>query len=149
MSAAQRSKLEAPWVLLVVKDADTREYLTLTLKRHLAGVIPAANADDALLGLGALLPDVVVAELRPDGLRLLEAIRRLPRERGGALPAIALIKGGGDDEAAAIDAGFVVQLRTPVDPDDLRAAIEILAAGSPGPTRPRPRAPFVRPQKTR
>jgi len=96
---------------------------------------PAYNEDDAKEALGEIKrfrPDVLVSDIGmpgEDGYALLRKVRDLPRELGGATPAIALTGFSGDAErAASRRAGYQAVTGKPVNLEELFTAIATLAA---------------------
>ncbi len=80
-------------VLVVDDEADTREAMAIGLGRHGARVATASSASEAVDALARERPQVLVADIGmagEDGYALLQKVRALPSERGGATPAIAL-----------------------------------------------------------
>jgi CheY-like chemotaxis protein len=69
-----------------------------------------------------------------DGYALLQKVRSLPSERGGATPAIALTGyASQQDRAAALRAGFQMHVSKPVTPAELAAAVaSLVRAARPG-----------------
>jgi CheY-like chemotaxis protein len=81
-----------------------------------ASVTAVDSAEAALTAMQALLPDVLLSDISMpgrDGYWLIDQVRALPPERGGATPAIALTA-----EAAAcaraLQAGFQLFVAKPV-----------------------------------
>jgi CheY-like chemotaxis protein len=63
-----------------------------------------------------------------DGITLIRAVRERSRERGGAVPALALTAyTGGDTQRRALEAGYQAYLTKPIDASDLVSAIASLA----------------------
>jgi CheY-like chemotaxis protein len=66
-----------------------------------------------------------------DGYALIERLRTLPADHGGAVPAIAVTAYAGPaDRQRALAAGFKMHLEKPVTPLALAAAIARVAAGT-------------------
>jgi CheY-like chemotaxis protein len=78
----------------------------------------------------ATQPHVLVTDIGlpgQDGFSLLAAIRSLPRESGGEVPALALTAyARPEDRDRALRSGFQVHLPKPVSPEALLAAIAAL-----------------------
>jgi CheY-like chemotaxis protein len=118
-------------VLLVEDDDDSRELLQTVLQYcgALVSAVPSARA--ALSTLERVKPDLVLSDISmpgEDGYWLIREIRALPRERGGAVPAVAVTAFGhphGVDRTLA--AGFQAHLRKPVDAWELARTIAALA----------------------
>ena len=74
-------------------EKDTSEAMAIGLERYGARVAMASSAREALDTLVRERPEVLVADIGmagEDGYSLLQRVRALPPERGGATPAIAL-----------------------------------------------------------
>jgi PAS domain S-box-containing protein len=115
--------LHALRVLVVDDDPDTCELLRRVLEDYGASVATATSVQDALSRWEARPPDVLVSDISmpdQDGYSLVREIRRKPADRGGAVPAIALTAfGRAEDQRAALEAGFQLHLRKPVEPYEL------------------------------
>ena len=62
-----------------------------------------------------------------DGYMLMSQVRRLPREQGGTIPAIALTAYAGElDQQQALAAGFHRHVTKPIEPQELIKAITSL-----------------------
>jgi PAS domain S-box-containing protein len=121
-------------VLVVDDEADTREAMAIGLGRHGARVATASSASEALDALARERPQVLVADIGmagEDGYALLQKVRALPSERGGATPAIALTGYAGQrDRVDALRAGFQMHVSKPVTPAELAAAVASLVAAA-------------------
>lgn len=121
-------------VLVVDDDEDARELLRTVLEYCGALVTVVASATDALQVLRRVTPDVLLSDIampRHDGYWLIDAVRALPAERGGSIPAVALTAHGdlhGPEQTPA--AGFQIHLRKPLDPWELCRAVSSLARKS-------------------
>lgn len=122
-------------ILTVDDDRNTREMLQEALERAGAQVLAAESVQDALAKLEHFRPDVLVSDIGmpgEDGYDLLRQIRGLPRELGGAVPAIAVTGYFRDeDRAATRNAGYQAMTRKPVDLDELLATIARVAEQRP------------------
>lgn len=118
-------------ILTVDDDRSTREMLQEALERAGAQVVVAESARDALGKLKRFRPDVLVSDIGmpdEDGYDLLRKVRRLPRELGGATPAIAVTGFFRDeDRAATRNAGYQAVTRKPVNLEELLTTIAALA----------------------
>jgi CheY-like chemotaxis protein len=126
---AAPSVLRGVRVLVVEDDADTREFLRLSLEGRGAVVRAAASAPEALGLLDRGPADVVLSDLSlpgRDGYGLLQAIRA----RGlRSLPAIALSALDDPAERArSAAAGFAEHLAKPVEPEQLVRCLARVAA---------------------
>ena len=132
---AHRRSLAGLRILTVDDDDNTRDMLQEALAQAGAEVLAAASARDALEKLQRFRPDVLVSDIgmpNEDGCDLLHQVRVLPRERGGATPAIALTGYARDeDRAATRDAGYQAVTTKPVNLDELLATILNIAAVRP------------------
>jgi len=117
-------------VLVVDDDADARDLLRTVLEYCGALVTVVASAQEALAVLERVTPDVLVTDIAMpmhDGYWLIDAIRALPAQRGGAIPAVAVTAHGeyhGPDRT--LGAGFQAHLRKPLDPWELCRALASL-----------------------
>ena len=124
-------------VLVVDDEDDAREAMVIGLERYGARVATASSAGDAMGALARERPQVLVADIGmagEDGYTLLQNVRALPAERGGATPAIALT-GYADqqDRMDALRAGFQMHVSKAATPAELATAVAALvAAAGPG-----------------
>lgn len=122
-------------VLLVEDDDDSRALLETVLQYCGALVTAVASAREAMSTLARVKPDVLLSDLsmpEQDGYWLIRAVRALPAERGGAIPAIVITAHGhphGVDRT--LDAGFQAHLRKPVDPWELARIVATFAGRKP------------------
>ncbi|MFZ6182772.1 ATP-binding protein [Nannocystis pusilla] len=118
-------------VLVVDDERDTRDMLGTLLRRCGVEVTLAASAAEALRSIEAERPDVLVSDIGmpgEDGYSLLEKLRKLPREAGGTLPAVALTAyARSEDRTRALLAGFNNHVAKPVEPLELLAVIASLS----------------------
>ncbi|MCU1246846.1 MAG: multi-sensor hybrid histidine kinase, partial [Acidobacteria bacterium] len=140
--------------LLVVDDHQpTLDLLTSVLRHCAANVVAATNAAEGYALLSSVRPDVLLSDIgmpEEDGFAFIDKIRRLPPERGGNTPAIALTAYvRDDDEAKVLAGGFQAYLAKPADPLALVAAIRELVTsrhgvsnGLPEASRGLPHSPF-------
>jgi CheY-like chemotaxis protein len=80
-------------VLIIDDEKDTRELLTFVLAQCDAVVTTASSGREAMARLESDRFDVLVSDIGmpdEDGLSLIRRIRKLPAERGGRTPAVAL-----------------------------------------------------------
>jgi CheY-like chemotaxis protein len=114
-------------VLIVDDDEDARVLMQTILQYCGALVTVAASAQEAMTVLARVTPDAILSDIampEHDGYWLIREVRALPRDQGGAIPAIALTAHGtahGPDRTLA--AGFQLHLRKPVDPWELCRAL--------------------------
>jgi CheY-like chemotaxis protein len=136
-------------VLLVEDDDDSRNLLSLVLKRYGAEVVPAASSVEALDSFMREPPDVMISDIgmaEQDGYELIRMIRSLPVQGSLLAPLSTLASGSSlvpqqsslpslipaialtgyattKDRDRALSAGYQLHLAKPVEPDDLLAAI--------------------------
>jgi PAS domain S-box-containing protein len=118
-------------ILLVEDEPDAREVLSAALVRLGARVVAASSSADAYQTLvtapACERPEVIIADIAmpdEDGYSLLSRVRRLPEDRGGSTPAIAVTGYAGQDARnRAFDAGFQLHFAKPIDPTRLAAAV--------------------------
>lgn len=114
-------------VLVVEDDVAARELLVNVLCVAGAETRAAASSGEALEMLDSWRPDIVLSDLGmhgDDGYVLIRAMRSLPAERGGCVPAAALTvatEPQARNRAAA--AGYDAQLAKPVEPVALLATV--------------------------
>jgi PAS domain S-box-containing protein len=120
-------RLDGVKVLIVEDQADTRELLGSMLQVCGASVVTVSSAAEALELFPLLRPDLLVSDIAmpsADGYDLIESIRRLPEDRGGGIPAIALTAyAREEDRVRVVEAGFQLHLPKPVDSAALVSAI--------------------------
>jgi PAS domain S-box-containing protein len=117
-------------ILVVDDEADMRALMQVMLTSFSAQVQVVASAIAALKLLDTWQPDVLISDIgmpEMDGYMLLRQVRRLPPERGGQIPAIALTAYAGEyDQKQALAAGFQQHIPKPVEPEQLVKAIATL-----------------------
>jgi CheY-like chemotaxis protein len=118
-------------VLVVDDEAQAREVVAAVLGQYGADVTLAASAQEALALVGRLRPHVVVSDIvmpDQDGYAFLRALRALPEDEGGMIPAVALTAAvTAEDRLSVLRAGFQFHLTKPADPIELVQAIASLA----------------------
>lgn len=117
-------------VLLVDDDDGVREAVHDYLVDCGADVVSARSADAAMRLFAEVPPDVLISDVGMpghDGFWLIRAVRALPIERGGDVPAIAMT-GRLDSEATLLGAGFTEVRSKPPDMAELARLIAGLAA---------------------
>ena len=118
-------------VLIVDDDASTLESLRALFEYYGARVTAVPSATAASRALESVRPDVLVSDIAmpdEDGYQLIARVRELDRERGGAIPAIALTAFAADDDRVrALVAGYDVHLSKPVNPEEVVAFVTQLA----------------------
>jgi PAS domain S-box-containing protein len=122
-------------ILVVDDEADMRDLMRMMLTSYGVRVQVAASALEAINLLETWQPDVLISDIgmpEMDGYLLLRQVRRLPPERGGQIPAIALTAYAGEyDQKQAFAAGFDQHIAKPVEPEHLIQAIAMLVRSDP------------------
>jgi PAS domain S-box-containing protein len=118
-------------VLVVDDDRDAVEVIERVLAGHGAEVRTARSAAEAFEVLAAWKPNVVLSDIDmpgEDGYGFIERLRALPREQGGAIPAVAVTAyGRAQDRVRALTSGFESHVPKPVEPAELVAVVATLA----------------------
>ncbi len=134
--ATPLARLEGPRcdglrVLVVDDEPDSRELVAAFLGACGADVETVGSAAAALAAVKARRPDVLVSDLAmpaADGFELIRAVRALPPERGGRVPAVALTAlAGAETRVRALVEGFDGYVAKPVEPLELAAVVVSLA----------------------
>lgn len=116
-------------VLVVDDDVDTRVLLQRLLRDCHVNVTTATNVDEALVLIDQIQPQLLISDIGMPNRNGYDLIREV-RERGfdfHRLPAIALTAfARGEDRRKALQAGFQLHLKKPVDPGELISAIASL-----------------------
>ena len=119
--------LKGVHVLVVDDDPDALELVKRLLEARHAQVSVCNGGAKCIKVVSALMPDVLISDIGMpdvDGYTLIKAIRALPREHGGAVPAIALTAyARSDDRRRAMLSGFDVHVARPVEPSELIAVV--------------------------
>ena len=119
-------------VLVVEDDDDSRAVLKLVLEYHGAFVSTVSSARAALALFGVQRVDVLVSDVlmpREDGLWLIRAVRALPPDKGGRVPALAISASDHLCEPARA-AGFHASTLRPIDVGAFCEMTAALATGS-------------------
>lgn len=127
--------LEGIRILAVDDDPDTLDFLCFILEREGALVTCVDRSEDALARLRSATeadrPHVLISDLampKKDGVWLLKAVRALPPEQGGDVPALALTAFTSQATAEQLtEVGFQMRLTKPMDPGTLVDAVRTLA----------------------
>ncbi|MGE5658319.1 MAG: PAS domain-containing protein [Actinomycetota bacterium] len=121
-------------VLVVDDEVDTRELIVFILSENGAMVRSAASVGEALAIWSEWQPDFLLSDIampEADGYTLIQAIRGMPPERGGLIPAIALTAYAGEaNQQQVLAAGFQRHLAKPMEPRELLEAIVALMEGT-------------------
>lgn len=115
-------------VLLVCDDDERGPLFADALRYAGALVTTCGSAEEARAVMDRLRANVIVAELRDatERLRLIGAVRELPAECGGSIPALALTSSY-EDAKALLAGGFHEHLAMPVRAAELCSAVVALA----------------------
>jgi CheY-like chemotaxis protein len=127
-------------VLVVDDDNDTRDFIEFLLQQAGAIVTTSASAKEALTALMRFQPDVLLSDIgmpEMDGYMLMQRVRALSPEHGGATPAIAITAYAGEiNQQQALSAGFQRHVSKPLEPEHLvRAILSLLDRPIPGPIK--------------
>jgi PAS domain S-box-containing protein len=119
-------------LLLVEDDLDSLEVLRIVIDLHGAEVKTATRTSEALKIMEQWLPDVLISDIGlpdEDGYALLKKMRKLARDQGRYIPAIALTGYASEQEGQqAMSTGFQRYFTKPTEPSKLIGAIIELAA---------------------
>jgi signal transduction histidine kinase/CheY-like chemotaxis protein len=123
------------WVVIIDDEEDARDMLKVVLQQwgaRVTALATVAEVIDALAGEpGGRVPDVLIADIampEEDGFDLIRKVRKLERERGGAIPAIALTAyAAAEDRLKALSAGYQRHVAKPVSMVELGTVVERLA----------------------
>jgi CheY-like chemotaxis protein len=123
----QPLRLTGTRALVVDDSADARHLMRALLESRDADVTTASSADQALRILQDRSFDVLFCDIAMpgrDGYALIQAIRSLPEELGGRVPAVAVTAYASPRERdAAIQAGYDWHLAKPIDLEELIASV--------------------------
>jgi signal transduction histidine kinase/ActR/RegA family two-component response regulator len=121
-------------VLVVEDEADARDLLVVLLEECKVAVRAVGTAAEGLEALSKWQPDVIVSDIGmpiEDGYTFIQRVRALPRERGGAVPAVALTAYARmEDRRRALLAGFNMHVSKPIDREELFLVLANLAGRS-------------------
>jgi CheY-like chemotaxis protein len=127
-----RVRLDGLHVLLVEDDDDSRKLLSTMLKRNGARVTATKSVAEALNMFAQQLPDILISDIGmpdEDGYELIRKLRRLPPDKGGLTPAIALTGyASKKDRERALEAGYHKHIAKPIEQADMIAAIASLTS---------------------
>ena len=114
-------------VAVVEDEADTREMIEHLLRLCEAEVRTAASAAEGLELVRTWRPDLLISDIgmpNRDGFAFIRDVRALPREQGGAVPAIALTGYAGvEDRVRVLATGFQMHVAKPVEPEEFVAVV--------------------------
>jgi len=131
IDAATRARIAGKKILVIDDEPDARRMVRHLLEGSGAVVHAAESAAEARELITAESPDLLICDIgmpHEDGYSLIESIRALPHQRGGAVPAVALTAyARGDDRDRALQAGFQRHLVKPVEAAELLGIVASLA----------------------
>jgi PAS domain S-box-containing protein len=117
------AELNGLQVLVVDDETDARQLLRCVLEAGGARVRTAESGAAALEMIRLEKPDVIVSDIgmpEVDGYDFIRSLRRLTREEGGRIPAVALTAyARAEDRRKALLAGFQNHSAKPMDPQEL------------------------------
>ena len=139
LASVHLGRLDGIRVLVVDDEPSANEALLVLFSSCGAEVRGAGSAAQALVVFEAWRPDLMVSDIAmpgEDGYALIRKIRERPRERGGAVPAVALTAYAKvEDRVSILHAGFQMYLSKPADPNELVAVVASLAKRATSETR--------------
>jgi PAS domain S-box-containing protein len=122
-------------ILIVDDDDQTLEILRVVFRKCRSDVKTAATAAEAFQIAREWHPDVIVSDIGmpgEDGYAFMRKIRNWEKEKNAGRPSIKAVAltayAHADDRQRALDAGFHLHIPKPVEPLDLAALIQTLAA---------------------
>ena len=117
-------------VMVVDDETDTLKLMEIMLRPYGVEVIACDSAAVAMELLPVRRPDVMVVDIampEVDGYALIQQVRALPAEQGGAIPAIALTAyTHARYRMKALNYGYQIYLTKPFEPSRLAAALTLL-----------------------
>jgi CheY-like chemotaxis protein len=129
-AAEALAALRGARVLLVDDEPHSRVLLERILTDRGAVVRACAAAAEALDDLASWRPDVIVSDIgmpERDGFWLIERVRALPEDRGGATPALAITAYTSiADRVRALSCGYQLHVPKPIEVDELVASVAAL-----------------------
>ncbi len=125
LPGAESPPLDGVRVLLLERDRDARELLTVVLEQRGASVRVTESIDQALEILESWRPDVLISDGSPerDAYALVGKVHSLEPERGGRIPALALTRAARTDEGSRLLSDVRRDVPKPVEPGALAAEI--------------------------
>ena len=118
-------RLDGLRILVVDDEADTRDLLKQGLEYCGANVKVVGTAGEALASLSSTPPDILISDIgmpEVDGYDLIRQVRKLPSDRGGKIPAIALTAyTRTEDRLQSLRAGYDMHVPKPVELAELVA----------------------------
>jgi len=124
-------------VMVVDDEIDTCDLLKTVLSKQGARVTTAQSATAALKRISKTKPDLLISDVAmpgTDGYEFMRRIRSLPKELGGAVPAVALTAYAREqDRKRALSAGYQMHLTKPIEVAELSATlVHLISNGNAG-----------------
>jgi PAS domain S-box-containing protein len=117
---ADKLRLDGIRLLVVDDDEDNRDLLKTLLSHYGAIVTVASSAAEAMSLLLDSPPDILISDIGmpdEDGYQFMTKVRKLSKEKGGNIPAIALTAFAKiEDREKALSVGFQKHIAKPIDP---------------------------------
>ncbi len=114
-------------VLVVDDSPDILQLISVWLKKAEVDVKLVSSADEVLASIAKFKPHVLLSDIgmpEVDGYQLISKIRKLSKEEGGNVPAVALTAYARDEERArALNAGFQMHISKPISSSQLINAV--------------------------
>jgi signal transduction histidine kinase len=138
-SATAARPAATPWapsldglrIVVVDDDRDSIDMLAAILEEYGATVGKCTSAAEVVPLLQSTRPDLLISDIgmpQEDGYALIQRVRALPRDAGGATPAIALTAfARSEDRTRALTLGFQAHLPKPVELAELLAVVASVA----------------------
>jgi PAS domain S-box-containing protein len=129
--AFEKIDLSGVRVLVVDDDPDACRLVSRILESCRAEVTTASSMSGALDQIRRQRPNVLLSDLGmpdQDGFDLIRALRALPPDRGGEVPAVAVSAfARSEDRRRAMIAGYQTHVAKPVEPSELITVVASLA----------------------
>jgi PAS domain S-box-containing protein len=120
IKAVSKLRLDGIRLLVVDDDNDNRDLLKTLLSHFGAIVTVASSAAEAMNLLIDSPPDILISDIGmpdEDGFEFMTKVRKLSKEKGGSVPAIALTAFAKiEDRDKALSVGFQRHIAKPIDP---------------------------------
>ena len=131
MAAECPPVLDGAQIIVVDDERDSRALVKRILEECNTVVTIASSAEEGLAALQGTRADVLISDIGmpgTDGYQFIRAVRALPEEQGGKVPAIALTAfARSEDRQRAMLAGFDMHIAKPVEPAELIAVVARMA----------------------
>lgn len=127
---ASADSLRGIRVLVVDDSPDILQLISVWLKKAEVEVKLVGSADEVLKSIAQFKPHVLLSDIgmpEVDGYQLISKIRKLSKEEGGSVPAVALTAYARDEERTrALNAGFQMHISKPISSSQLISAVASL-----------------------